>query len=261
VLIMKKKSRILIVEDEMLISMEIKETLIRLGYEVAGQVITGQAAIDEAETKQPDLILMDVRLKGEMDGIETAIRIKDRLGIPIIFLTAHSDKNTLERAIAMSPSGYLIKPFNDRELFSNIEMALHKARIRNLEKPESWDRTDQIEKKLISSRKLFFTVDLNGKITRISPEVRRIFGIERRTIVGASFGAILGDLRDNSEPVLFPGMISLICDNGEEIPVTLTAGFILGAHQNVEEIVFFIFHEDKDSTDNMVPKGLLSDHI
>jgi CheY-like chemotaxis protein len=241
---MNKKSRILIVEDEMLISMEIKETLIRLGYDVAGQVITGQAAIDEAEKKEPDLILMDIRLQGEMDGIEAARTIKEKCGIPIIFLTAHSDKNTLERAIAISPSGYLIKPFNDREMFSNIEMSLHKARIRNLEKPESFKFNDGIEKTLISSRKSFFTLDLHGIITRISPEVRRIFGIERRNIVGSSLNALVGSSQNNTESVLFPEMISLIRDNGELIPVTLTTGFILDAQQNIKEIIFFISHWD-----------------
>jgi len=241
---MNKKSRILIVEDEMLISMEIKETLIRLGYDVAGQVITGQTAIDEAGEKVPDLILMDIRLQGEMDGIEAARIIKEKYGIPIIFLTAHSDKNTLERAIAINPSGYLIKPFNDREMFSNIEMSLHKARIRNLEKPELKNLNDLIEKTLISSRKSFFTIDMNGIITRISPEVRRIFGIERRNIVGSSLAAILRSSHDNAEPVLFPDMISLIRDNGELLPVTVTTGFIQDEQQKIKEIIIFITPAD-----------------
>lgn len=247
---MKRKSRILVVEDEMLISMEIQETLARLGFEVAGQAITGEAAIDEAVKKSPDLILMDIRLQGEMDGIEAAASIKEQLGIPIIFLTAHSDKNTLERAISINPSGYLIKPFNERELFSNIEMALHKARIRNLEKPGLSSLHDRIEKTLLSSRTLCIAVDLQGRITRISPEVRRVFSIERRSLVGSPLSVILADRDESDEPVLFPRMVSLLSDDGERIPALLQTGFILDADHGISEIVFFIHREGDAGKEN-----------
>ncbi|NLW75127.1 MAG: response regulator, partial [Methanomicrobiales archaeon] len=107
---MPQGSKILIVEDEMIISMEIKQKLRGMGYEVVGQAITGESAILKAGEKNPDLVLMDIRLKGEMDGITAAKRIIELYDLPIIFLTAHSDKATLERAIAVSPSGYLLKP-------------------------------------------------------------------------------------------------------------------------------------------------------
>ena len=127
---MPQGSKILIVEDEMLISMEIKQKLHSMGYAVVGQVISGESAIQKAGEEKPDLILMDIRLKGEMDGITAAKKIMELYDIPIIFLTAHSDKATLERAIAISPSGYLLKPFKRRELMTNIEMSLHKHRIK-----------------------------------------------------------------------------------------------------------------------------------
>jgi DNA-binding NarL/FixJ family response regulator len=104
---MKPTHQILIVEDEMIISMELAQTLRRLGYGIAGQVTKGEDAIELAGKVKPDLVLMDIVLQGEIDGIGAAELIWNRYHIPVIFLTAHSDKATLERAIAIQPSGYL----------------------------------------------------------------------------------------------------------------------------------------------------------
>ncbi len=121
-------SRILIVEDEMVVSMEICERLEALGYEPTGRAITGEQALGMAEKQRPDLILMDIRLIGEMDGIETAVEILRRFRIPVIFLTSYSEDETIERAKLAEPYGYLLKSFEDRDLKSAIEMALHKHR-------------------------------------------------------------------------------------------------------------------------------------
>jgi len=121
--------RILVVEDEVIVAMTIEDTLTKLGYEVVGSVTNGPDAIQKAGETRPDLILMDIRLKGDMDGIEAAQRIEALYGLPVIYLTAHSDQATLSRAIATQPYGYLIKPFRERELYTNIEMALHKHRV------------------------------------------------------------------------------------------------------------------------------------
>lgn len=120
---------ILVVEDEQIVAMELKETLKKLGYTVVGTANNGEDAIDRAGVLSPDLVLMDIHLKGEMDGIEAAGEIASRYDIPVIYLTAHSDFDTMGRALETQPYGYLIKPFNDRTLYSNIEMAVHKHQV------------------------------------------------------------------------------------------------------------------------------------
>jgi CheY-like chemotaxis protein len=126
-------ARILIVEDEVVIAMEIESLLEQLRYEVVGHASRGEDAIDLAEKHHPDLILMDIRLKSEMDGITTAETIFRRFKIPIIFLTAHSDPSTLERAMNLQPYGYILKPFRKNDLFTSIEIALYKHRALNAE--------------------------------------------------------------------------------------------------------------------------------
>lgn len=111
-----KNKRIMIVEDENIIALDLKLRLSNLGYNVAAVVHTGEDAIKNAAILNPDLILMDVVLRGDMDGVQAAEKIKSIKDTPIIFITAYSDENTLQRAQRLSPFGYLIKPFNEREL-------------------------------------------------------------------------------------------------------------------------------------------------
>ncbi|MBN1432650.1 MAG: response regulator [Methanomicrobiaceae archaeon] len=121
--------KILVVEDEVMVAMTLEDTLEALGYEVVGTADNGGDAVRLAIEKEPDLILMDIRIRGDIDGIEAAERIAETLDIPVVFLTAHSDEQTLMRALKTQPYGFLIKPFRERELYSNIEMAIHKHRV------------------------------------------------------------------------------------------------------------------------------------
>jgi CheY-like chemotaxis protein len=104
-----------------------------LGYTVPGTASTGEEAIRKAELTNADLVLMDIMLKGDMDGIEAAREIKSRLKIPVLYLTAYTDDETLERAKLTEPAGYISKPFKEEDLHSNIEMALHKHRAEKKE--------------------------------------------------------------------------------------------------------------------------------
>ncbi|OAI11768.1 hypothetical protein A1507_19770 [Methylomonas koyamae] len=124
--------RILIVEDEALIAEEMQDRLQRLGYQVAGIADTGPTAISLAEQTRPDLVLMDIQLKGEMDGIETAERIYRQLHIPVVYVTAHADHATLHRAKNIAQFGYILKPFQERELMTSIPMALHRHSVEKL---------------------------------------------------------------------------------------------------------------------------------
>lgn len=121
--------RILIVEDERLLAEELRERLITIGATVVGAAVTGAQAVALADQLRPDLVLMDIRLKGEMDGIEAGRQITDLMGTPIVFLTAHSDQMTVERAKAASPYGYILKPLQEHELRVTLSLALHRCRL------------------------------------------------------------------------------------------------------------------------------------
>lgn len=117
---------ILIVEDEAITALDIKQSLTGLGYEVCGVVPTGELAITRAGEYRPDLVLMDIKLAGEMTGIEAASQIRERYGTAIIFLTAHIEDSTIEAAASTNPFGYLIKPIDEKTLKVTIQMALHR---------------------------------------------------------------------------------------------------------------------------------------
>jgi PAS domain S-box-containing protein len=124
-----EKARILIVEDEAITAMEIENQLQGLGYEVTSVVDTGKKAIAKAEKDKPDLILMDIRIKGEMDGIDTAEIIRNRFGIPVIFSTAYLDEERIERVKIAMPFGYILKPIQERDLKISLEMALYISKV------------------------------------------------------------------------------------------------------------------------------------
>ncbi|MBT3384620.1 MAG: response regulator [Prolixibacteraceae bacterium] len=123
---MNPKYKILIVEDELLVATDIEESIESLGYSVQNSVDTGLKAIKEVEKSLPDLILMDINLKGEMSGIEAARRIIQKHDVPIIYLTANADIATVNKAKVALPYGYIIKPFTDKDLQTNIEIAIFK---------------------------------------------------------------------------------------------------------------------------------------
>jgi len=123
-----EKARILVVEDEAIIAMDIANTLRNLGYEVTDTVPSGEQAIASVKENKPDMILMDIVLKGEMDGIQTAEQIRAQYSIPVIFLTAYADEKTLERAKKTGPFGYIMKPFEERDIRVAVEIGLYKAK-------------------------------------------------------------------------------------------------------------------------------------
>jgi DNA-binding LytR/AlgR family response regulator len=120
------KFNIMVVEDESIVAKDIQQSLKKLGYNVVDVCSTAEAAIESAIEKKPDLILMDIMLKGEKSGIDAAEEIKKSLSIPIVFLTAYADESTLNKAKITEPYGYIIKPFKEIELHTTIEMAIYK---------------------------------------------------------------------------------------------------------------------------------------
>lgn len=125
------KARLLIVEDEVIVAEDLKIRLAQLGYTVVGSTASGEDAVALAAQVRPDLVLMDIHLKGQMDGITATHEIRDRLSVPVVFLSAFGEGRTFQRAKEAEPSGFILKPFEDRELKIVIEMALYKHYAEN----------------------------------------------------------------------------------------------------------------------------------
>lgn len=128
---MEKKARVLIVEDEQIVGIDLKKTLLKLNYEVMDVISRGEEAISYATEQKPDIILMDIMLAGKINGIEAVRKIKDVMDVPVIYLTAYTDEKTIESAKPTDPYGYIPKPFEERNLHTSIEMALCKHQVNN----------------------------------------------------------------------------------------------------------------------------------
>lgn len=174
------KLKILVVEDESIIAKDIQTRLKRFGYDVIAVTASGEEAISQAAANYPDLVLMDIRIKGEIDGVEAARQIHTRFNIPIVYLTAHADDNTLKRAKLTEPFGYLLKPFKERELYTAIEIALAKdKRERQLKESEQWLATilKSISDAVIAS-------DANGAVTFMNPVAEALTGWKQSDAFG-----------------------------------------------------------------------------
>ena len=122
----KKMSKIMIVEDEAVIALRLQHSLTSLGFDVVGVAYSGEEAVETARDLRPDLILTDIMIPGKLDGIQVAEIVKSELDIPVIFLTASSEDKILERTKQVEPYGYIVKPFQNREIKAVIEVALYK---------------------------------------------------------------------------------------------------------------------------------------
>ena len=167
-----RQTRILIVEDEAIEALDLEHRLDRLGYHVEGVAFSGEEAIGAFEKSTPDLVLMDIMLRGELDGIATVEIIQKRWRVPVIFITAYADRATVDRAKLTGPYAYLVKPFRERELEVAIEMALYKhAMEQKLQKSEEWLATT-----LRSIGDAVMATDNQGLITFMNPVAEELTG-------------------------------------------------------------------------------------
>ena len=227
------EKKILIIEDDHVIGMEIKDRLETLGYNVLTRLSYGEDAIEQAGDLHPDLILMDIQLAGEIDGIQAADKIRDLYDVPVVYLTAYADDNTLERAKITEPFGYVLKPFEERELVSTIEMALYKHVIeQKLKNNERWLATT-----LKSIGDGVIATDTEGRIIFMNPIAEQLTGWEQDQAMDKSLENIFcvideetkTPLKNSTDKIIHRGTIEripaetiLLSKDGVEIPILET---------------------------------------
>ena len=198
--------RILVVEDQRLIAADIENTLKKLGYVVVGNVASGEDAISKSEQVRPELVLMDVRLRGEMDGIQAAEIIRDRFNLPVVYLTAYADEETILRAKKTTPFGYLVKPFNERELRATIEIAFYTHQMERTLADERAKRQGAEEFKiLVDGVRDYAIFMLDGMaVSRPGTAARSDSrGTRRDEIIGKDFSSSIP--KRNSRPAIRSG--------------------------------------------------------
>ncbi len=186
--------RILIVEDDPIIVMDMDDRLRNLGYQVCGDAATGVAAVDMAMSLRPDLVLMDIRLQGAMDGVEAAAHIRARLDVPVVYITAYADPHTLSRARITEPYGYVIKPFTERELHTAVDIALYKHQMeRRLRERERW-----LAATLNSIGDAVLATTDAGLVLLLNPQAEALTGWQQAEAVGRGVGEVLAILDEPS---------------------------------------------------------------
>lgn len=183
---MQEKS-ILIVEDEGVVALSIQATLTKMGYKVIGIAVTGNEAIALAVQYKPDVILMDIHIKGDMDGIQTTEKLNEITDIPVIFLTAYADDETVRRAIKTRSSSYLVKPYNPRELYSNIEFAIYKRRM----KDRHGSNRENLELFLTKSAVAGMILDMQNSIVFANSATETLLGWTREEMQGRPFFSLV----------------------------------------------------------------------
>lgn len=239
---MLQKPKILVVEDEIIVAVNLGQKLKKLGYELVGITSSGEEAIQKAEENHPDLVLMDINIEGNLDGIETAEVLRNRFHTPVIYLTAYADENTLDRAKKTQPLGYIVKPFESDQLRSSIEVALYKNEIEQ--------RSKQTEEKLKGALDQLgagiVTTDENGSLLFMNPAAEKLIGCKYEDYLGKPIQDILffkdrtGDAVGNVvEEVLksrLPkenGNLLLVSKNGNSQEVQLQSSPILGTEEKL----------------------------
>lgn len=192
--------KIVVVEDEAIVASDLASTLRALGYSVVATVDRAERAIEAVARELPALVLMDIKLKGEMDGIEAAAILRDKHDVAIVFLTSHSDEATLARATATQPQGYLLKPFDENDLRTTIELALHKhAFEKALARRERWFATT-----LESIGDAVLATNPEGEITFVNRVAEQVTGIPRGEAIGRRIEDVLVLVSESGEPVQNP---------------------------------------------------------
>ena len=220
-------AKILVVEDESVVAWHVQEALQKLGHEVIKIVVTGREAIQIAAQARPHLVLMDIRLQGDIDGVAAAKTIYFQLDVPVVYLTAHADEQTLQRATETSPFGYLVKPFQEAELQATIKIALQRHQLeRALKDTQQWYATT-----LISIGDATIATDIDGLITFMNPTAEILTGWNQEQALGALITQILDIVDEETRKPIENPLLAAMC-RGDTM--TLPPGALLRAKDGTE---------------------------
>ena len=247
------KARILIVEDENIVAFNIQTRLEALGYTVTAVISSGECALQKVAETRPDLVLMDIKLKGMVDGIQAAEQIRTHFQIPVVYLTAYTDEETLNRAKVTEPYGYILKPFEARDLGTTIEMALYKHQIeQQLREREQWLATT-----LKSIGDAVITTDSQGLVTFMNPVAEALTRWNSEEVLGNDLCHVFHAINERTREVIenpvklvlqqgvtvgLENHTLLITKDGNEIPIDDSAAPIKNDAGNILGAVL-VFHD------------------
>ena len=239
------KIHVLVVEDEAIVSMDLRYKLESLGYSVPAEIRSGEEAVDAASRLRPDVVLMDIGLSGEMDGIDAAAQIRSNSEVPVVYLTARVDAATLERAKLTEPFGYLLKPVDSKALQTVVEVSIHKHEVeRRLKESERW-----LSAVLRSAGDAIVTADRNGNVNLMNPAAESLLGLNTSKALGKKLAGlftitgqpafenpVLRALRDNIA-VPIKEEICTVVSKGKVISISGGAAPIRDDEDNVTGVV------------------------
>lgn len=250
------KAKIMIVEDERITAEDLKGALENVGYTVVDLISSGEDAVEKAGKLRPDIVLMDIRLEGEMDGIKAAEEIREHYEMPVIYLTAYSDVNTVQRAKITEPSGYILKepfgfirkPFEESELHTAIEITLYRHKIeRKLREYEQW-----LQVILKSVNDAIIATDAKGQIKFMNPVAEDITGWIQEDAMGEQLDNVfkvsneVPELKTLEKDIISGSFneITIKSKDGIEIPVYGNVTPIKDKSSNVNGLVM-VFQENR----------------
>ena len=245
---MNGKIIILVVEDERLVARDLQATLEDMGYRIPEITDKGELAIEKVAEMKPNLVLMDIRLAGEMDGIEAAEIITNNFNIPVIYITAHADENTLDRAKLTEPYGYLVKPFDERDLKTTIEIALYKHQIQQ----QLRDQSHWLSTILESIADGVIATDKRGKVNFMNPVAEELTGWSSNEAIGKDITEVFNIIHEESRHSLqrlilraieqgqtlkLTEPILLVTKNSKEIPIDDSVAPIVDSQNKIQGAV------------------------
>jgi PAS domain S-box-containing protein len=251
-----KKAKIMIAEAESTVALEIKKRTLSIGYSVSAVVTSGKEAIERVKKSIPDLILMDVKLKGKMDGVEAAEHIHKQFNIPVVYLVDYADNEALQKAKITEPFGYILKPFEERELHAAIELALYRYKmVKRLKESEHWLST--IFKSIADA---VIVTNKKGKITFMNPASESLTGWKKQEALGRNLAEVFNiiyeqNCESDESSLIKPikegahinliDQITLIDKNGREISIDFRASPIQDNSENINGSVL-VFRDITD---------------
>ncbi|MEA5515497.1 ATP-binding protein [Nodularia sp. UHCC 0506] len=259
--------KILVVEDEVIVARTIANQLNQLGYIVTGKASSGEVAIAKALETKPQLVLMDIILKGNMDGITAAASIREQLDIPVVFLTAYGDDKTLQRAKLTQPFGYVVKPFTSKDLRIAVEIGLLKHQLEQ----DLRESRDKLATLLNSMSDAVIATDEQAKVTFMNPAAELLTGWKQADVQGKDISKIFNivdEITDTAleNPVLkvlrekkvvyLSEFTSLITRNGQKIPIGDSASPIMRRPDNIDGVVIVFWDLSERRQTELLEKAL-----